>query len=847
MKLKRLVLFAIFTVFLFGVVQAATFSDLSTNHWAYKNINEMYDKGFVSGYTDGTFKPDKAITREEFVTILSKFLDLKPSPYAIKCIDVESDRWSAEYINSMNLYLRPDRIDGLYYFKPSEAVLRKDVAGAIAGVLGLYCSTEVEILDTLEQFSDIDELKYDDQHNIAKAVANGVMKGNPDGTFNPNGVLTRAEVAALMCNLSKNQKFRVTGSDTISIEPLSETVDIGKVMLNNAFFIVTGNKFYFLDDELYRCDLDGTKKEKINLPVEIRGIEFGYGNLLYCTADSYYNTVKINFDTLEIKKLSNDIETFVANSIYDGEVVVVSSKDHSIGKLNLFNDEYKCIIEDMYNTIYFETIFEYKGNIYYGIESESNEIYCNGRPFYKSDKKINNLIFMNDSMYIIMDDEVSQYSFNENEIVMQKFFSLNDYNIVSMPNSEYHYIYENGKLYEFNKYIVLEEVNYNQYNPKILLDKEPYAGYVINNKLIIITYATNASPRDILVYDLTTGNTSMYKDIDYYNVNSDMNVYIYYENSSENKISTIDLTKPINESKIISLGHEHKFYSTYKDNCDGKTHLVEYKCSICGEVLGTQNEPHYSPNADGKCEKCSGDAEELQIIWLFDGTPKFYTYEDEKILKFAIKGEGNKKVTYYITSYNKYYIDDELASDKQYTEYISEPYKEIELNLDVQSNSPILIVTVENERGKKIQKVVDIVVENRYVCWTDLSNNEISACASAGLKIFKYMVVEGDSLQKDSKIIKYDAFEYDESDSNYNQIKSYKVDLTGIPDNTDITILILGKHKAKLSTGETTLAGRTLKDVYRLENGKLFFKSTGGTKEYLNFPDSPEYKLFSQW
>ena len=53
-----------------------SFSDIE-GHWANKYINSAAQKGWVSGYPDGTFKPDQAITRAEFVTLVNKVLERK--------------------------------------------------------------------------------------------------------------------------------------------------------------------------------------------------------------------------------------------------------------------------------------------------------------------------------------------------------------------------------------------------------------------------------------------------------------------------------------------------------------------------------------------------------------------------------------------------------------------------------------------------------------------------------------------------------------------------------------------------------------------------------------------------
>jgi hypothetical protein len=52
----------------------AAFSDVPASHWAQKNIQSAAAKGWVAGYPDGTFRPDQAVTRAEAVVILNAVL-----------------------------------------------------------------------------------------------------------------------------------------------------------------------------------------------------------------------------------------------------------------------------------------------------------------------------------------------------------------------------------------------------------------------------------------------------------------------------------------------------------------------------------------------------------------------------------------------------------------------------------------------------------------------------------------------------------------------------------------------------------------------------------------------------
>lgn len=177
------------------------FSDVNNKHWAYDKIMFLNSKGIVSGFEDGTFRPDTTVTREQFATILVNTLDLKKSKWDeyAQFEDVEENRWSKESIEIASRYIDGFEVDGKEYFKPSEPIKREDVAYAISWLLGL--SGDYSVLD---KFSDKDFISVYRSNGIANVVTHEIMSGNLNGTFNPLGSLTRAELAAVICNIMPN-------------------------------------------------------------------------------------------------------------------------------------------------------------------------------------------------------------------------------------------------------------------------------------------------------------------------------------------------------------------------------------------------------------------------------------------------------------------------------------------------------------------------------------------------------------------------------------------------------------------------------------------------------------------
>lgn len=96
-------------------LQAFAFSD-TAGHWAEADISAMTEKGYLSGYPDGTFQPDKTISRAEFMKIITAVYGLVESGDSyLLWADVDPSAWYAPYTGSgllmplyQGLYLYPE-------------------------------------------------------------------------------------------------------------------------------------------------------------------------------------------------------------------------------------------------------------------------------------------------------------------------------------------------------------------------------------------------------------------------------------------------------------------------------------------------------------------------------------------------------------------------------------------------------------------------------------------------------------------------------------------------------------------------------------------------------------------
>lgn len=170
------------------------FSDISSKHWAQREIERLQEQNVIGGYSDGTFRPDMPITRAEAVKIivqtsnidLGQELNLKPSHS-----DVPASYWAFPYIEAAEKHaLITGYADGS--FRPVATLTRADSAVLIARAFELNAPSSTTI-----QPNDITRNHWA-ASSISKLISNGVAVGDSKGNFQPAKMVSRSEFAALL-------------------------------------------------------------------------------------------------------------------------------------------------------------------------------------------------------------------------------------------------------------------------------------------------------------------------------------------------------------------------------------------------------------------------------------------------------------------------------------------------------------------------------------------------------------------------------------------------------------------------------------------------------------------------
>jgi parallel beta-helix repeat protein len=172
---------------------AGTLSDLR-GHWAQAYIEALVAQGIMSGFDDGSFRPDEPMTRVQFAAIVQKAFSPAPQQPGADFSDVSANFWG---YNAIQTAYRGGFLSGYPdgQFKPNEPLTR------IQGIVGLakglgYTSENTDVLSVYRDLNDIPNWALQD---VAGATQKQLIVNYPQqNQLNPNQVATRADIAAFV-------------------------------------------------------------------------------------------------------------------------------------------------------------------------------------------------------------------------------------------------------------------------------------------------------------------------------------------------------------------------------------------------------------------------------------------------------------------------------------------------------------------------------------------------------------------------------------------------------------------------------------------------------------------------
>lgn len=179
--------------------------------WAKADIQLLANKLLVTGYEDGTFKPQGTVTRAEFVCLLARGLGFDTTDANIDMFsDVASDDWHAGVLKAaVDAGLINGFEDGT--FRPDAKITRQDASVVLANAIEFLSLrgdlTDEDVALAVKAYNDQPKVAGYAKSAVGLATSLNILSGNGDGTFNPTANATRAEAVIMLEKLLVEANF----------------------------------------------------------------------------------------------------------------------------------------------------------------------------------------------------------------------------------------------------------------------------------------------------------------------------------------------------------------------------------------------------------------------------------------------------------------------------------------------------------------------------------------------------------------------------------------------------------------------------------------------------------------
>lgn len=171
-----------------------TYSDFPTG-WSAAAMSAALNNGLLTGFADGTIRPEENLTRAELATIITRAFGAKTTADISAFTDVPANAWFAPYIAQA---VKMGALNGMSAstMGPDLPITREQVFTAVGRVLVLS-SDDATVLN---KFNDAASISSWAVPYMSALVARGYVNGDTLGNVNPQANITREEFAQFMYN-----------------------------------------------------------------------------------------------------------------------------------------------------------------------------------------------------------------------------------------------------------------------------------------------------------------------------------------------------------------------------------------------------------------------------------------------------------------------------------------------------------------------------------------------------------------------------------------------------------------------------------------------------------------------
>ena len=178
-------------------VKSGSFRDVTSAHWAFASVERAAELGLVTGYSDGTFRPDTPVTRAQFVLMLWRMCGKPAAAKAASFADASAD-W---YQDALSWAVENGYVNGLSdtRFGPDAPITRQQAMAILFRLNGGQSGTELTLTGIYEQtFADSTTIAAWAKDATWWAVYHELVSGVGGSRIAPEANASRAQIAAIL-------------------------------------------------------------------------------------------------------------------------------------------------------------------------------------------------------------------------------------------------------------------------------------------------------------------------------------------------------------------------------------------------------------------------------------------------------------------------------------------------------------------------------------------------------------------------------------------------------------------------------------------------------------------------
>ncbi|CEO21260.1 S-layer homology domain-containing protein [Paraclostridium sordellii] len=272
-------------------------------HWAHNQISEFIKNSYAKGYEDNTFRPDKQITRAEFVKLVNKYFGFNDKGVS-NFKDINKNNW---YYNDVCIAIKAGYINGYEdnTFRPDKQITREEAAKIIVSIK----NQQDNIYDKLNTFPDKNKVSNWAKPYIEGAIENGYLKGDNLKNLRPTSQITRAESVTILSRIENKVVDKPVIENEDVVQPVVKEQDNNELVqpeIDNKdeyptldYHLVTYN---LIKGEKWNNDrINATAFDKNHKPLEVH-----YEGDVDINTPGYY-TVKISATDAEGRTTTDEV------------------------------------------------------------------------------------------------------------------------------------------------------------------------------------------------------------------------------------------------------------------------------------------------------------------------------------------------------------------------------------------------------------------------------------------------------------------------------------------------------------------------------------------------------------